>query len=245
MAEQNQDPGQQGNPGDQQQEDRPEWLPEKFKDPQALVNSYTEMERRLTDESNSRRALEDAFTEMSSQMEALQSQQNQPNLQQAQEWVAENYGFDQQQLQLMAQLASNIADTKLKAYQESQKPNTNALYEASAYNAEAELRAILPDWNDYRDKVAETIQQFPHLVPEDHLASPVALRNDLLNVYKLVRSDDVEKQATEAQQRAAEFERMKENAQTLTGGIGRPMAQSEADAEWAKVKAAGTREGGY
>lgn len=239
----NPDPAQQGNPDPNA---RPEWLPEKFKDPEALVTSYTEMERRLSEEAQSRRALEDAFSDLSTQFEAAQQQnQNQPDPQQAQDWLAENYGFDQNQLQLMVQLANNVADTKLQAFQQSQQTNQMGFYEQTAAFVDSELKASLPDWDQYREKVSETVKQYPHLIPEDHLSSPVQLRNDLVNVYKLVRADDVEQQAKDAEERAAEFQRMKEQAQTLSGGIGRPMPQSEAAAEWDKIKSAGAREGGY
>ena len=53
--------------GEEQQVDRPEWLPEKFKSPEDMANAYSELEKKMgqgTNEEQSAETTEEASLEM-------------------------------------------------------------------------------------------------------------------------------------------------------------------------------------
>ncbi len=219
-------------------EDRPAWLPEKFKTEEAFAESYTQLERRLTEEAKQRSAYEQGYSELAAEVEQLRQAQELPDPQVAQNWLEEQW--ENNPLQTVAQLASqaaaNAVEEKFKAYQQQNAPVQQGQLQTAAALADYEMSQLAPDWGDYRNKVTELIQQFPHLVPEQHLTSPLELRQDLMTVYQLARSTDLEQKAQSAEQRATELEQMKVQAQTVSGSQGRPMAPDQAKAEWDAIR---------
>ena len=230
--------------GQSEEASRPDWLPEKFKTEEAFAESYTQLERRLTEEANQRAAYESGYAELAAEVEQLRSQpQTDPEV--ARNWLEEQY--EQNPIQTVASIADQAAKNALaqfqQQFQQQQNPYQDGQYKTAAALADYELTRLEPEWETRRDEVSALIQQNPHFVPEAHLSDPIALRDDLLQVFKLARSNDLATRVEAAEQRAAELEHMKLNAQTMTGSMGRPMAPDAAKAEWEAIRNA--KPGGY
>ena len=231
--------------GQSEEESRPDWLPEKFKSEEAFAESYTQLERRLTEEANQRAAYESGYAELAAEVEQLRASQTQPDPETAQNWLEEQYNNDP--IRTTASIAAQAARNELaqfqQQFQQQQNPYQDGQYKTAAALADYELTRLEPEWETRRDEVSALIQQNPHFVPEQHLSDPIALREDLLKVFNLARSNDLAQRVEVAEQRAAELEHMKLNAQTMTGSMGRPMAPDAAKAEWEAIRNA--KPGGY
>jgi DNA repair exonuclease SbcCD ATPase subunit len=225
------------NPED---EVRPEWLPDKFKSPEDMARSYAEAERKISETTSQLSQYQEGYSDLYNQIEELKAQSNAPDPQVAQDWLEEQYATQplQTMAQLAAQAANNAVEERMKQYQQQTQPVQQAQFQIAAAYADAEMGKLAPDWEEYRGKVTDLMQQFPHLIPQDHLASPLELTQDLTQVYQLARSQDLAQRAESAEQRATELEQMKINAQTMTGSLGRPMAPDQQKAEWDAIKSA-------
>ncbi len=213
---------------------RPEWLPEKFKTPEDMARSYAEAERKISETTAQLGQYQEAYTDASSRLEQLEAAQGLPDPAVAQNWLEEQWETNPLQTvaQLATQAAQNAVQEQFKQYQQQAQPAQQGQLQTAAALADYEMQQLYPDWQEYRGKVTEIIQQFPHLVPEAHLSNPLDLRQDLTQVYQLARSQDLEQKAQTAEQRATELEQMKINAQTTPGSMGRPMAPDAQKAEW-------------
>lgn len=228
---------------DNQQEDgRPEWLPENFKSPEDLVGSYKEAQRKITEESTARQNLESAYMELQQQVEDLQAQANTPQVNPATAQEAWYQQFEQDPLQSIYQLANAVADQKLAAFQQQvQAPGdqyAQALQENVAAMADRDLGNSIPDWGEYREKVGQYIQEHPWVIRQESTLSPVELAGQLQEVYKAVKYEDLS-QGT--QQQAEQLAEMKRQAQTLSGSGGRPPVSDDEKAAWEKIRSAGTQ----
>jgi hypothetical protein len=225
---------------DNPEDERPEWLPDKFKSPEDMARSYAEAERKISETTSQLSQYQEGYSDLHNQLEELKAQQNAPDPQVAQDWLEEQYAT--QPLQTMAQLAQQAADNavakQMAQYQQQTQPVQEAQFQLAAAYADEQMKSLAPDWEEYRGKVTELRSQFPHLIPKEHLASPLELTQDLTQVYQLARSTDLAQRAESAEQRATELEQMKINAQTMTGSLGRPMAPDQQKAEWDAIKSA-------
>jgi len=221
-----------------QEAERPEWLPEKFKDEQAFVKSYSEMEQRLTQQEESHRQEIEGLRELMTGMAAQQPQQSQQPDQQMQEQLYQAYENDP--VGLMVFLAQQAAQQQMQAYQQNQQPQFQAQQqlqgELIADNASRLLEAKYPDWREYEAEVGNMIEQNPALLPVEVLSSLDQTTATLEAIYKQAKYDDLAAQLDAVQQ--GDNTQMKRQAQSMSGNAGRPPEPSLVDVKMDQLLAA-------
>lgn len=227
--------------------ERPQWLPQNFESPEALAQSYKELQARFTQESQARSALEDNYAEIVGRLDELTANQAQPaqqtNPYDQSSYLAEQLGVEPEYINAAALIAQNAAALAVQQAQESFKPQQQQQFEAArdiavelASNA---LQAKYTDWDEKVDTIKDILEKNPGLVSDEDILSPARLAGRFESVYKQVKYDElVNGSADESGQVDvnALAARMKLNAQTATGASGRPdPVASEAEA-WAAIK---------
>jgi hypothetical protein len=231
---------------------RPAWVPEKFESPEAFVQSYTEMESRLTREAQDRAALEqrlDTMEQLLSQgygqpqspaQQAYQPDPNEVNAQLQAAYEANPLGT----IAFLAQQAAGaIVEQRMGEMQAAQQPmmvsNQRAQGELVAAQAQQILRGRYADWDRYADTVGSVIERNPNLLTVDTLQSLDATANTLEAIYKQLRYDEMQAQIANGSFQLPEPNggngngsdngQAKRMAQSLSGGAGRPSEPSELD----------------
>jgi hypothetical protein len=234
MAE---DPTPSGNPD---AEERPDWLPENFNSPEDLVKSYQEAQRKITEETSARKALEQNFSSLSEQVEALQQQSQQPQVDPyaQQQQLAEAYETDP--IGTMAWLAQQSAQQAVQQYaqtaQQQFQPTIEAQMQNNARFAGSEMQAKYDDYDHYFPKIQEAIMQDPDLLPETALQSVATTQAKLERIYKMVKADDVIAGTVPQQSQADLMRTMKLNAQSADGAGGRPGSPDAGEQRWKEIQ---------
>lgn len=238
-----------GNQDDQ----RPDWLPERFKSAEELAKSWSEAEKRITELGQDKAALEASVSELAEQFEAFQEQAQQqqapfdPNSNPIVAGYAQamDTGDWQAALAYQAQITSEAVKQGISQYaqyqQQQSQPAIEAQYGSAAYLADQALTSKYDDWGDYKAKVADVVKQAPYLVPDDALVNPLATAEALERIYKQVKFDDFasgQSQQQQADAQAAEARRLAELAPNNAGRI--QLTGEAAQSEWERVKKAGT-----
>lgn len=218
---------------------RPEWLPENFADPEALVKSYQEAQRKISELGEKAKqvdVLEQNLNDLVMQFE--QSQQTQPQFDQntAQERLLEAYESDP--IGTIAYLAGQAADARVSEALKSQQAQVGPLAQSqSALVADTAFRALeaqYPNVKDHQEQMLDVLKAQPWLFPEEAKTSHILAQQSLETIYKLVNpSDFVEQQSLNTTD-------MKRQAQTMTGAGARPPAPDEDKAYWERIKSAGS-----
>ena len=218
-----------GQSGDDDQ--RPEWLPEKFKSPEDLAKSYTELERKLTEEGENRSNLEaqlgDLYEQFESSQQAAQQAQRpaydpstDPTLL-AYEQAMEN-GDYRAALAIQAGLMQTIVQQQTPA-QPQENPRD---YEAWAFVAEqTAIQQVggADEWAQYKDQVLAEAKAENF----DNLSAQQAGQR-LARIWKMAKADDVlNNQQTVAQQQAEAERQRKLDAQSISGSGGHPPAPTK------------------
>lgn len=213
--------------------ERPEWLPENFDSPEDLAKSYTEAQRKITETSQSlaeerraREALEESIQTLSEQFEA----QNRPDPNAVYSQWQDLY--DQDPIGTMAQIAQATAQQILQQ-QSSQQPSSSP--DVVAFIADQHMGQSHEDWNDYKEKVAEVINQNPLFQRDELWMNPQAAAQALDSAYQMVKAQDVLSGNSVVEQQVADTRAMKLGAQSAAGASGRTPAPPED--EWAQVMA--------
>jgi hypothetical protein len=221
---------------EQPEDTRPEWLPEKFKDERDFLSSYNSLEEELRQRGKSQNEMQAQLDQMNSIVESLSvqsRQQYQP--QQQQNNVDQIYAaYEADPVGTMAflanQAAQQAAQQVFSQYQQQQMPQWQQQQmmqgELMATNAERVLEARHSDWQDYGSKVGEVLEANPALLSPDVLSSVDRTTDVLEMIYKQVKYDDVAQQLEAANGNTSQ---MKRQAQTVSGGAGRPGEPSEQD----------------
>lgn len=227
--------------------ERPSWLPENFKDEEAFATSYKELQRKLTEESTARSALEQNYGELTAQVERIQSQQTQ----QSQVGAADPYiaayetamenGDYKTALGIQTQLAQMAAQATVQSalpqvqqqYQTVEDATSNQIAAYAAFQLESQYGEAFMN-EDTRRAMGELIAKSPHLIPEEAKFNVDVARQSLDNVFKLATFG----KNTAAQTSSSATAEMKTLAQTASGAGGRAVSPDEAKAEWDAIKAA-------
>lgn len=218
---------------------RPEGLPDNFQDVAALASSYRELQRKLTEEAQSRSSVEQNYADLAQQFQeyTAQPQQQSDQVRQQMELMYEN-----DPLSAIAYLVQEGVQQGLKQTQKQSEelvnPALETQYQLVAAYADKAMTDQHDDWKDYGAKVADTIKAQPWLLPERALQSPQLATQALENIYKMVKADDVlsGKAQTDAQ---SETDRQRKlQAQTASGFGNRPQTADEQLAEWERIRAA-------
>lgn len=246
MAEPNQDPAlDAGQSGENQ---RPEWLPDKFESEEAFAKSYSELERKLSQVGEERSALETQLEDLYGRVQQMEATAGTPQaaydpsqdpMLLAYEQAMENGDY---RAALAIQVGLNQAAVA-QAVQGMKQPEPERDYESWAFVAEQTAVAAVggaDEWAKYKERVAEEAasENFDGLSAQQAGAK-------LARIYKMVKADDVlENHQTVAEQQAEAERLAKIQAQTMTGASGRPPQPTRDEAAAAAiVKAA--RENSY
>lgn len=236
-----------------QADERPDWLPENFKSPEDLAKSYAEATRKITEQGQTISAMEQNLSDFQEQFESFQQQAQQSQQQYdpstdpflASYEQAMETGDYRTALAYQAQLTQAAVQQALNQFSQGQQqqnaPQIEAHYNTVAALADQALGNRYQDWNDYKGKIAEAIQQSPHLVPDEALTSPIATAEALDRVYKQVKYDDLVSGTAQQQQQAAQAAEARRLADLAPNNAGRMMSPTEQEAEWAAIKAAGSK----
>lgn len=238
------------NPDEQPQ--RPEWLPENFDNPEALVKSYQEAQNKIREQGTQLSALNENYAELATQIEEMRTAPPQAPQQQGPDLIADYQQAYESgdymrmlsvQDQLAAMRAQQIVNQALQPFQQ-QLPTLAEQQKAHAidYAWNGLKDKYGQDFEAHREAMAEAIQQNEYLVPADS-SDPRLIASALENVYKIVNPKAFVEPSPEQQaaQRQADALAMKQQAQSAVGAGGRPMSPDEASAEWDKIKSAASQ----
>ena len=220
--------------------ERPEWLPENFDSPEALVNSYRESQSKITktsqelaEERRAREALEDAVQTLSAQFEAA----NRPDPSNVYNQWQEQYEQDpfSTTLSLAQAVAQQTANEILKQ-QQGQSAQSGVSPDVVAFIADQTMGQSHSDWDEYKQRVSETIAENPLFQRDELWNSPQTAAQALDSAYQMVKAQDVLSGNSVVQQQLADTRAMKQAAQTATGASGRTPATPDDIAEWQRIK---------
>jgi hypothetical protein len=228
-----------------QEPDRPDWLPEKFKDPGEFAKSYAELETELRTRAEAQKEMADRLDSMQSLMEAMSvAQPQQPQAPPTSEMELReqlNAAYEQDPVGTMLFLANAAAQNQWQAYAQTQAPERYQAQqmqgELIADNASRLLETRYPDWRDYEQQVGAMIEANPGLLSPETLNSLDATAQALEAVYKQAKYDDLVAQLEDSRN-GVETSQMKRNAQTMSGAAGRAPEPSEVDVKMAELLAA-------
>lgn len=218
---------------------RPEGLPDNFKNVEALASSYQELQRRLTEEAQTRSSIEQNYNELAQQFSEITSQPQTPSndarAQVEQMWENDPLGTVAYLVQEGVQ--QGLKQTK-KESEDLVNPALETQYQIVAAYADNAMTQAHEDWQDYGGKVADAIKAQPWLLPDRALASPQLATQALENVYKMVKADDILAGTVQTKDQSEADRQRKLQAQTASGAGGRPQTADEQQAEWDRIKGA-------
>lgn len=218
-------------------EDRPEWLPERFADPQAFRQSYDEAQRKISELGTDNAQIREELDSLSEQMNA-QPQQNQ-------------FQQDASQHPLIAAISSahengdyaNAAILQAELNRQYMEANTPKVKEPEpdlsplSTLAEMQLRQQWgPEYDKYSPRAAEILQQNPNLVSDSTLEG---ITSGVQTALRLAREESMYSSQQSLAQQQAEAETARQRklaAQTATGSGGRPQVADEQSDLWAAIK---------
>jgi hypothetical protein len=238
-------------PAPEEEIERPDGLPEKFKDMSEYNNSYRELEDELRRRGDNQSRLEAELSEMRSLIledrETRQQQQFQgppQNEQQLREQLQVAYENDP--IGTMAYLAQQYAvqtlDQRLSQMQQDNRPvmeaQVNQNNQLMAMTVDRALGDKYQDWGEYKNKVAEAIEADQALLGPEYLSSPEATMRQLERIYENVKAREILQASQNGNFVTNELQGMKQRAQTLSGAGARPGERSDDEEHIARLKAA-------
>lgn len=232
------------------EEVRPDWLPDNFVDGPALAKSYAEASRKITEQGQQLSELNESvesLTELAATLQQAPPQYQQQSQDPAEQIYAQyenamNEGDYRSALAIQAQIGQLAAQAAVKSYQQDQQPqwqqNQQRDAEIIANQATYALKTAYPDFDEYTDRVADTIKGNSALLQSlQNANTPTAFASILDSAYKLAKYEDSQ---TSALAQVGQAEAAKLAAQTATGsGPARQMSPDAAQAEWAAIKNSG------
>lgn len=166
---------------DQEWSERPEWLPEKFKSPEQLAESYQELERKLTEVSESSKPPENYQLELPEAFGEGLSEEDQQFFKDA--------GLTNDQAQKMVDfLAENIVPEVQKARAEHQKSQLAADW------------GMHPDSESFNERVQKVKQWAQKNLPEGAVSEMAKSAHGVNAIYQMMQSSYSARNTTGNQQ---------------------------------------------
>jgi hypothetical protein len=223
-------------------EDRPEWLPEKFKDPSEFASSYRSLEAELTRRGEDQRRMEGQIEQLTNLVENLNVDQAVP--QQQVDGVREQLmaAYENDPIGTIAMLSQQYAqqtfDQKMQQLQQQNTPYQQAQMDQQnqilAITVDGMMSQRHEDWADLKETIAHEIEADPYLLPEQIIqAGPEATARALDRVYTQVKAQQIIENGAQP-----DSTRMKMQAQGLTGAGGRPGQPTDAERDADAIVAA-------
>lgn len=220
-------------------DDRPDWLPEKFKTVDAYNAAYEAAERKITEQGNQLTSQNETLQTFAQQLEELSTQRTQPQADQSSvnnQW-AEMYENDP--LGTMVLLNQELSKSNLEAIRQEISQLSGAqqsnYYESIGLNAKREMQSRHGDWDELEADVKAEIDNNPifnqdspvwQTLPGATAAFDQAYRN-----VKATKEPD--------EQHSFGARDMKLQAQGLQGAGGRPAPEDEQHEAWERIRNAG------
>lgn len=222
--------------------DRPDWLPEKFKTPEALASAYLSAVQKITEQGQELSMLRSAHTALEefAALEAAALDQPEQDLEPEQSLPAPLETIAALAAQTQAHSPRPGALDRIKATLP-QGPN---LVQHTIEQAEEVVARQLPDWNEARPAVAALFQNDPKWQTR---ADEAAASGNVANLVEVL--SDAAWTATTGRpvtERPAigASRSMRLAAQLPQGGGGQPPRMAPEEEAWERIKAAG-RAGSY
>jgi hypothetical protein len=232
------------------QEARPEWLPGNFESPEQLAQSWSEANRKITEQGQETARLRD---ELDSMAELVQQSQMQPpqqyDYQQNPLAMAAQQAWDngdaQAFLAINAQIADAVANEKFQALQQAQQPNkaaNDSMLAVYGDMAERNLQQTYgPDlYGELSGRAAELLQSGQVQITDPNSLGGVQSAMD--TAFRHAASEKLFKQQQDAAAVAAEDAKVRQaklDGQTLQPSGGRPPAPDQQEQVWNEIVAAG------
>lgn len=222
--------------------ERPEWLPDKFTNPEDLARAYEESQRQATRASQEAAELRETVDDLAAQMDQYNAPQQQgfeqnPLVMQ----YANALGIDPadaaQALAVQAQVAQAVAQ---ESGQRQPGPDVSML---TAF-AENQIRSTNSDYDKYREQTIQVLQENPQLVADTGTLDGV--QRGLDTAFQIARGRALAEANANEAQKAAQAEKSRDDklqAQTAPGSGSRPERTTEASDVWERIKNAQT--GGF
>jgi hypothetical protein len=220
---------------EQATEERPPWLPQNFKSPEDLANSYKAAQAKLTQTEQELSGLKSKVDEILAEQEQAraQAQYGQVQGQLVETWES---GDAEQQLATMAWLAQEAAKAAIQQYVPPSQPNP-ALGELIAAQADQVMRSQYEDYDELRSDIANVIQSNPTLMQISDAPSVQEVQRGLATAYQIAKAQKVLSAAGTVREAEAEVARATKNAaQTITGASQRPATMSPQEEAWEAIK---------
>jgi hypothetical protein len=205
-------------------ESRPEWLPENFKSGEDFARSYQELQRKLTEQGNALAQLQQQYAEPEPQYQPEQAP-TPPGY--GQDDLANAYGEAieagdyNRAMQINAYISAQAAQMAMAPYIQQQQQALQPIQQAqSQQNAELAVQLVareIPDFNEYKDRVGEYIQQRPGLLNALDPSNPYQASEVLKDAYNLVRAQEWQAQQQAQAHQAVTADQAKRAAQTISG----------------------------
>lgn len=234
------------------EENRPAWLPSKFKDEQAFAESYGELERRFYELSREKQEAEEYAAAMAEQLQYHEEAQQQPQepalnplaAQMQQAW--ENGDFNSM-LALQAYMANQIAEEKVKAIQQSQPQEDPVQQELWAHYTDSVAKEAFEkkygeSWDTIKQDVGQYIQSHMYLL--NGAETPAQAASRLVEAADYVRATRGVDQGAVGNP-AANVNQGKFLGQTLTGHGARTQSAQDAAADLKERMAQLSKSYGY
>lgn len=233
-------------PAPEPADERPQWLPEKYKSPEDLAAAHASAERKIREQGEQLSQMQRQFEEFTAQQQYAQQQPDPDAYREQLEtaWEADPLAT----MQWLAQQTAAATAQQMNARQAQQlAPQFEAQNEILAANADMLMDRRYDDWSAgeqgerMKDRVAQAISEDPLLLPDAALSSMHELQNRLDIVYTLVKSRDLlaeQQQLRDQGVQQADISRARKlSAATLPGASGRAEQPSPADQQLAEMKA--------
>jgi hypothetical protein len=230
--------------GQEQEEQRPEWLPDNFKSPEALAQSYREAERKLHEQAEQLKAVQERAAQADEYERYYQQQQDAQRAGDPRERFIELWEDPDRQPELVIHMAERINQLEQQVSQSAQRGPDPVTTEIAAELAQNAVRAQHEDWDTYADEIAQVVQANPHYLGVTEQSTPKQIAEGLDSVYWMVKGRSQSTvQADAAQQQQSAQSAARQQAQTLSGQGTRPPTLSDDEQYWDRVRAA--ESGGY
>ena len=218
-------------------------LPENFKTVEALAASYKEAERKIHEQAAQLKKIEE-LEQRNREWEEWAMQQNQAQSARPEDQFIELWEDPDRQAHLALNLAQKVAQLESALAQQSQRGPDPTLTQIAAQYAENTVRSQHQDWDQYREQVAELVQQNPHLLGTAENSTPQEIARGLELAYWTVKGQSLASNQAQFATDATEAARIaKEQAQTMSGASSRPPTMSADQEYWERIRAAAS--GGY